>query len=96
MGDRDLFGYVKPVPNELLVKEYEFYKATYCGVCRAMKHHTGFFSNVTLTYDSVLLALVRMLFVEDEKLSARRRRCVAHPLKKSKNKREGYPFCPCD
>ncbi len=77
-----MFGYVKPVPGELLVKEYEFYKATYCGVCRAMKRHTGFLSNVTLTYDSVLLALARMLFIPDDKIGARRARCIAHPLKK--------------
>ena len=30
-----MFGYVKPVAKELLVKEYEFYKATYCGICRS-------------------------------------------------------------
>ena len=32
-----MFGYVKPVVSELLVKEHEFYKATYCGICRSMK-----------------------------------------------------------
>jgi len=77
-----LFGYVKPVINELLVKDYEFYRACYCGVCRAMKHNTGFFSNVTLTYDSVFLALVRMLYVPDEAIGAKRSNCVAHPFKK--------------
>ncbi len=80
--ERRVFGYVKPEAAELLVKEYEFYKATYCGICRAMKKHAGFLSNVTLSYDSVFLALVRMLFVEDEEFSAKLRRCVAHPLKK--------------
>ena len=77
-----MFGYVKPYHPTLLVKDYEFYKASYCGVCRAMKRHTGFFSNVTLSYDSVFLALVRMLFVPDEKIGAKKKRCVAHPLKK--------------
>ena len=77
-----MFGYVKPVTSELLVKDYEFYKATYCGVCRAMKKHTGALSNVTLSYDSVLLALVRMLYVPDSDISAKMRRCIAHPLKK--------------
>lgn len=77
-----MFGYVKPVINELLVKDYEFYRACYCGVCRAMKHNTGTFSNVTLTYDSVFLALVRMLYVPDEKIGAKKKRCIAHPLKK--------------
>ena len=83
-----MFGYVKPVHSELLVKEHEFYKATYCGICRAMKKHTGFFSNVALTYDSVFLALVRMLFVPDSDIGAERRRCVAHPLKKKGMLRE--------
>ena len=77
-----MFGYVKPVKAELLVREYEFYKATYCGICRAMKHHTGMLSNVTLSYDSVFLALVRMLYIEDADFKARRRRCIAHPLTK--------------
>ena len=77
-----MFGYVKPVTSELLVKDYEFYKATYCGVCRAMKKHTGALSNATLSYDSVLLALVRMLYVPDSDISAKMRRCIAHPLKK--------------
>ena len=76
-----MFGYVKPYHPELLVKDYEFYKASYCGVCRAMKRHTGVFSNVTLSYDSVFLALVRMLYVPDEKIAAKKSRCVAHPFK---------------
>lgn len=83
-----MFGYVRPVHSELLVKEHEFYKATYCGICRAMKKHTGFFSNVALTYDSVFLALVRMLFVPDSDIGAEKRRCVAHPLKKKGMLRE--------
>ena len=76
-----MFGYVKTEPRELLVKEYEFYKATYCGICRSMKKHTGFFSNVAHSYDSVFLALVRMLFIDGEKIKASKRRCIAHPVK---------------
>ncbi len=77
-----MFGYVKPRKADMLVREYEFYRATYCGVCRAMKHHTGTFSNATLTYDSVLLALVRMLYVPDGDIAAEMRRCIAHPAKR--------------
>ena len=75
-----MFGYVKPVVSDLLVKEHEFYRATYCGICRAMKKYTGSLSNVTLSYDSVFLALVRMLYIDDQDFSARKRRCIAHPL----------------
>ncbi len=77
-----MFGYVKPYIPELLVKDHEFYRATYCGICRAMKRHTGALSNVTLSYDSVLLALVRMLYIPDSEISAEKKRCIAHPLKK--------------
>lgn len=76
-----MFGYVKPVIDNLLVKEHAFYKATYCGICRSMKAHTGALSTATITYDSVLLALVRMAYIPDEELGVRQRRCIAHPLR---------------
>ena len=76
-----MFGYVKPRKRELLVKDYEFYRATYCGVCRAMKKHTGYFSNAFLTYDSAFLALLRMVYLPDEQFRTRKLRCAAHPIK---------------
>ena len=80
--ERDMFGYVKPVVKELLVKEHEFYKATYCGICRSMKQHTGGLSIATITYDSVFLALARMAYIPDSELASSMRRCVMHPVKK--------------
>lgn len=77
-----MFGYVKPVVPELLVKEHEFYRATYCGICRSMKKHTGRLSNAMLSYDSVFLALVRMAYIEDSELHTVQSRCIAHPMKK--------------
>ena len=76
-----MFGYVKPYHPNLLVKEYEFYKGTYCGVCRAMKKYTGALSNVLHSYDSVFLAMVRMLYIDPKSIGAKKRRCIAHPLK---------------
>ena len=77
-----MFGYVKPLEKELLVGELEFYKAIYCGICRMMKKYTGALSPVTITYDSVFLALCRMAYIEDSALSGSRCRCVAHPIKR--------------
>ena len=77
-----MFGYVKPDAKELLVKEHEFYKSTYCGICRSMKKHTGALSIATITYDSVFLALVRMAYIPDSELASSMRRCIAHPMKK--------------
>lgn len=75
-----MFGYVKPVSDELLVKEYNFYRAAYCGICHAMQKHTGCLSALSLTYDSVFFALVRMMLTE-EKCTASRCRCIVHPVK---------------
>ena len=77
-----MFGYVKPVIADLLVKEHEFYRATYCGICRSMKKHTGALSNVTLSYDSVFLALVRMAYIPELQCKTELRRCIAHPAKR--------------
>jgi hypothetical protein len=75
-----MFGYVKPRYGELLVKEYEFFRATYCGVCRAMRKTTGFFSSFALSYDMVFLAVCRML-ATDRKVTSRPCRCIAHPCR---------------
>ena len=76
-----MFGYVKVNSSELKVKEYEFYKGTYCGLCRAMGRCTGQCSRMTLNYDFVFLSLVRMA-IEGEAVEFERKRCLAHPLKK--------------
>lgn len=75
-----MFGYVKPVPAELLVKEHELYRAVYCGICRAMQAHTGRLSALALTYDSVFYALVRMMLTGDT-CTARRFHCAVHPCR---------------
>jgi len=63
------------------MREYEFYRATYCGLCRANGRCTGCASRFALSYDFVFLALVR-LAVSGEKVEFKQRRCMAHPLKK--------------
>lgn len=75
-----MFGYVKPIPAELLVREYEEYRALYCGVCRAMQRHTGRLSALALSYDAVFYAAVRMLLV-GERPHCEPHRCPAHPCK---------------
>ncbi len=76
-----MFGYVKPNIPELLVRDHELYKATYCGLCRTMGKTTGCASKFTLNYDFVFLALLRMALT-GEKAEVKKRRCVVHPFKK--------------
>ncbi len=76
-----MFGYVKPMESELLVREYELYRAIYCGVCRSLRKETGIFSSVFLSYDTVFLALCRML-LKDNALTCKKKACIAHPFRK--------------
>ncbi len=76
-----MFGYVKVHQAELKVKEYEFYRGTYCGLCRSMGKCTGQCSRMTLSYDFAFLALVRLAFLKDE-IAFSQGRCIAHPFKK--------------
>ena len=78
-----MFGYVRPWTPELRVREYEYYRALYCGLCRAMKKETGFFSSFLLNYDTVFLLMTRCLYREKH-IATVTRRCAAHPWKKHK------------
>lgn len=76
-----MFGYIKPVKPELKVRELEYYRGIYCGLCRSMGKHTGGFSRLTLSYDFAFLAAVRMV-LSDIKPSFSKCRCMVHPLRK--------------
>lgn len=76
-----MFGYVKPLESELKVKEAEFYKSVYCGLCHTNGRRTGCASRFTLSYDLVFLALLRMGFDPDPP-DITLRRCARHPCKK--------------
>ncbi len=76
-----MFGYIRPVAAELKVKEYELYRAVYCGLCAALGRNTTCVSRLSLSYDFVFLAIVRMA-LSGESGKIERRRCVAHPTKK--------------
>ena len=55
-----MFGYIRTDTPELRVRENEYYKAVYCGMCRAQGKCTGQCSRLTLSYDMVFLALLRL------------------------------------
>lgn len=76
-----MFGYVKTYTPEMKVAEYEYYRGAYCGLCRSMGKCTGQCSKMTLSYDFAFLALIR-LALTGENVCFRRRRCIAHPLRK--------------
>ncbi len=76
-----MFGYIRTDTPEMRVRENEYYRAVYCGLCRAQGKCTGQCSRFTLSYDMVFLALLR-LAVAGEQVEIKKGRCMAHPLRK--------------
>jgi len=76
-----MFGYVRPYKDELRVREYEQYKAIYCGLCRALGKNYGVLSRLTLSYDCTLFAAAAIGRLP-ECPDFVRKRCVVNPLKK--------------
>jgi len=76
-----MLGYVRTDTPELRLREYERYRALYCGLCHHMGKCTGQCSRMSLSYDFVFLAAVRMSLL-GETLKIEKKRCFVHPFKK--------------
>lgn len=76
-----MFGYIKPYVAELKVGEYEKYRAAYCGLCRSIGRLTGQVSRLTLSYDLVFLAAVRIA-LSGAQPEFEEYRCPIHVTKK--------------
>ena len=76
-----MFGYVRPYQSELLVKEYDQYKAIYCQLCRILGKEYGWLARFSLSYDCTFYAMLA-LSVSKAEMTECRRCCGANPLKK--------------
>lgn len=76
-----VFGYVTPDKGQLTEKEYESFRACYCGVCRAVGRSASQAARMGLSYDITFLAVVLSSVISaDTELADGR--CIAHPIKK--------------
>ena len=78
-----MLGYVRIDSQELRLREYECYRALYCGLCKSMGKCTGQCSRMTLSYDFVFLAAVRIA-LSKETLTVKKKRCPLHWIRKRK------------
>lgn len=76
-----LFGYIRPLKAELLVREYEQYRGIYCTLCRSMGRAYGRISRLTLSYDATFLVMV-IAGLSEECPHFSSGRCVVNPMKK--------------
>lgn len=75
-----MFGYVRPARPELKCRDFDLYKATYCGLCRCLRVRYGLIAPLLLNFDFTFLALV--LWEPEGQPSYCRGRCHANPLRK--------------
>lgn len=80
-GGRTVFGYVRLLQPELRLREFECYRAYYCGLCRRMGKCTGQCSRLSLNYDFVFLAAARAL-IAGETPDVCKFRCLLHPTRR--------------
>lgn len=74
-----MFGYILPEKPELKIKEYELFRAYYCGLCKSIGKRHGQMLRLTLNYDLTFLALL-MSSLANGKTTVSRERCIVHPL----------------
>ncbi len=79
-----MFGYVRPLKDELKVRDWEAYQAVYCGLCHNLGRRYGMLARMLLNYDFVFL--VMLLDQSEERPVIQRKRCIACPLR-------GKPSC---
>lgn len=91
-----MYGYLRVHAPELKVRQQEYYRAVYCGLCRTMGKCTGQCSRMTLSYDFTCFALVRMVLT-GEAPAIKRRRCPVHFLRKRPmaEPTEDLALCSC-
>ena len=78
-----MFGYVVANKPELKMREFNKYKAYYCGLCKVLREKYGFLGQITLTYDMTFLVILLTSLYENES-QVSEKRCIVHPAKKQK------------
>lgn len=76
-----MFGYVTPYKMELKIKDYEMFKAYYCGLCISIKNNFSNLCRMTLNYDMTFLGIL-LDSLEYSKHKYVVTKCIAHPMKK--------------
>ena len=84
-----MFGYVTVNEPELRIREYHLYRSYYCGMCMDLKENYGQSGRMTLSYDTVFLALLLTSLYEPPE-TLRSVRCAVHPLEKHATRQNAY------
>ena len=81
-----MFGYILPVKGEMKIKDFNAYRAYYCGLCKQLQASYGWVSRFLLNYDMVLLALMADA-LSGEEGTLKQEGCFAAPLPRRDTRR---------
>ena len=76
-----MFGYIRPLREELLIREFNYYRSIYCGICKTIGREYGQIPRLGITYDLAFYALFIMCFSPSEG-EIEREHCIVHPVTK--------------
>lgn len=79
-----MFGYVRINKMDLTFREFETYKAYYCGLCKYLKRNHTEISRLTLNYDITFL-IVLLSSVYEPASEVYHEHCIVNPLKEKKH-----------
>ena len=73
-----MYGYIRPDRGELRGREYDLFRAEYCGLCQTLRSLYGPIARFVVNYDLTFMAMV----LSTDKPETCNKRCPVHPLKK--------------
>lgn len=75
-----MFGYIRPLKQEMLVRELSRYRAVYCGICKQIGRDYGQLPRMATGYDVTMLALL-LLSLDENQPELKMEKCVLNPLR---------------
>ena len=73
-----MFGYITPLKMELKVKEFEYFRSYYHGLCYAIKNNFGNIPRLTLNYDMTFIGFL-LDGLSNDLITIKDKRCIKHP-----------------
>ena len=76
-----MFGYITPLKSELKVKEFEYFRSYYCGLCNEIKNKFGNIPRFCLNYDLTFIGFL-LVGLFSNQIFIKQVRCIKHANKK--------------
>lgn len=76
-----MFGYVTINKPEMKFKEFDEYRAFYCGLCENLRKKYGYKGAISLSYEATFLVILLTSLYEKDTQNGKCR-CIVHPLEK--------------